>query len=172
MESMLIKNGKIIDGTGAPWFKGDVYVRHGMIQEIGTIDKEAEVVVDARGKVVAPGFIDAHSHSDDKSVDYNDAEGKIIQGVTTEVAGMCGFTLAPLKKFKDEWLRGSSIKKSAGEAPWNSFKEWADYINSQGLASDMVLPVGHGTIRCAAMGFDDRKPTADELEEMKKRFGV
>ena len=98
MFDVLIKNGTIVDGSGAPAFRGDVAVRDGKITKIAPIiDGEAEEVIDAAGLQVTPGFIDSHSHSD-RSVFREGGSGSynyLLQGVTTQVAGQCGSSVAP-----------------------------------------------------------------------------
>ena len=96
MYDILIKNGQIIDGSGAPAFYGDIAVKDGKIARIAPeIEGEAERVIDAAGKQVAPGFIDTHSHSDSAVYSGSDCYNYIEQGVTTQVAGQCGSGLAP-----------------------------------------------------------------------------
>ena len=165
---ILIKNGALIDGKGNPWFRADVGVFDGKISEIGRLTGfKAEKVLDAKGLVVSPGFIDIHTHSDLTVLINPRAESKIRQGVTTEVIGNCGMSAAPSKKanislLKDQW------GPEANEVTWN----WAtldDYLNQleKGIAVNVASLVGHGTIRTAVMGVNDRSPTDKEMEEMK-----
>ena len=105
MSHVVIKNGRIIDGSGNPWYKADIAIENGVIRDIGQIDSTGDIEIDARGKYVCPGFIDMHSHPDltlfyKKVQDY-----KLRQGVTTEVGGNCGFTAAPLNPSTHEALR-------------------------------------------------------------------
>jgi len=167
----IIRNGNVFDGSGAPWYRADVLVEDGFIQAVGNLNgANADTVIDAKGLVVAPGFIDAHSHSDMTCLFYPDADGKIVQGVTTEVTGMCGDSTVPLARFKDEFnqtaYRGDAKALKAAEN-WSTLTEWAGYINQRGLSTDMAIAAGHGTLRANVMGYDDREPTAQELGEMK-----
>jgi len=140
MEKILIKNGKVFDGTGSPWYKADILVGDGKIEAMGHLPNAcADIVIDAAGLAVSPGFIDAHSHTDMTCYFAPNVDGKIIQGVTTEVSGMCGDSGFPVTKFMEK----------------------------KNLATDLALAVGHGKIRGTVMGFDDREPTAAELDEMK-----
>ena len=95
MLDFIIKNGKIVDGTGNPWFYGDVGIKAGKIVKVGHVDQDALEVVDANRQVVSPGFIDGHCHSDLMILNHPDSEIKLQQGVTTEVIGNCGLAPAP-----------------------------------------------------------------------------
>ena len=95
MYDLLIKNARIIDGTGAPWYYGDLAVTDGKIAALGKVIGQAKETVDAAGLYLAPGFIDIHSHSDDSILDCPTAESRILQGVTTDVGGNCGGSEAP-----------------------------------------------------------------------------
>lgn len=168
MFDLLIKNGLIIDGAGNPWFKADVGISSGKIVEIDKkIDAKAERVLDVRGLVVSPGFIDIHTHSDLTLLINPHADSKIRQGVTTEVIGNCGLSAAPVREntlhlLKEEW--GLEAKKVAWD--WKTFDEYLERLE-RGIAVNVASFVGHGTIRIAVMGMDNREPTKEELREMK-----
>lgn len=145
MERILVKNGKVVDGTGAPWYTCDILLCNGLIEAVGNLPETcADTSIDASRFVVTPGFIDAHSHTDSSCAAFPDADGKIIQGVTTEVAGMCGESAFPI----------------------------AEFMSLKGFATDIALLAGHGKIRGRVMGFDAREPTTAELEEMKTLLRV
>ena len=121
--------------------------------------------------MVAPGFIDMHSHSDFALLAYPSAESKIRQGVTTEVTGMCGFSPAPAPPgggLLREWAAFLSPQLDWG---WTSFGSWLDRLRQAGLTGNVVHFVGHGTLRIAAMGFEQRPPTADEARHMAALLG-
>ena len=146
MYDILIKNGKILDGTGSPAIAAQVAVKDGKIAKIGRhIPGEAAKVIDAAGKVVTPGFIDSHSHSDRQFFTCPLQTDKIEQGITTCVAGQCG---------------GSVCGRDAAEFLTNA--------RTAKLGANMALLIGHGTLRNAVMGSQDREPTPQELEEMKQ----
>ena len=169
MFDLIIKNARLIDGSGVPSFEGALAVKDGRIAKIwhGRPEETAEAaeVFDAAGKVLSPGFIDIHCHSDETFYDYPTAESKILQGVTTDVGGNCGISLAPLRQEYKDLLRSY-----VGPAPyeWESFGEFLDYVETQVRPSEnFACGVGHGAIRIAAMGFEPRKATAAEMEDMK-----
>jgi len=167
---LIIRNGFLIDGSGNPWFRADVGILGGKIATVTKLDTtEAERVIDARGLVVSPGFIDIHSHSDLALLINPRAESKIRQGVTTEVIGNCGDSAAPTNKetvkfLKDEW--GLEAKEVAWN--WSTFGEYLYQLEKQGVALNVAALVGHGTVRIAVMGVDNRPPTSEELEKMEE----
>jgi N-acyl-D-aspartate/D-glutamate deacylase len=143
---ILVKNGKIIDGTGNPWFHGDIGIKGDTITEIGDLSgKTAVKTIDARGMAVSPGFIDMHTHCDDG---LNRPASKanlnyLIQGTTTVVTGNCGGSIS---------LKVAETKK-----------RWED----QGIGTNVVYLVGHGTIRRSVMGEEPRKAKPEEIEKMQ-----
>lgn len=183
MYDYLIKNGKIVDGSGMPWFMGDVAVKGDRIAFIGKISQEDETeavsagcrVIDAAGKVVAPGFIDSHTHLDLAPFEFNGSEDqrsvrRLRQGITTQITGCCGISPAPVTEAtKEEWLeRTFGIHKAeTASAGWCSFGEYLDQLAGEQLGVNFAGYVGHGAIRHCVMGYEDRKATADEIEQMK-----
>ena len=160
-----------MDGTGNPWYRADVAVTQGMIAAIGRITSEAERVIDAGGLVVAPGFIDTHSHSDLMLMAEPEARQKTMQGVTTEVVGQDGLGEAPLRDdVVEDWRRYLSGLNGDPDIDWSwrSFSEYLDRLEEAGPATNVVSLVGHGNLRLLAMGMEDRPPTPKELEEMKE----
>ena len=175
MLDVIIKNGKIADGSGNPWFRADLGVQDGKIACIGRLDGEAaKETIDADGCVVAPGFIDIHCHSDAVVFARPREQGKILQGVTTEVVGNCGSSAAPTNE-----ATISSLKKYLaplfGSFPlawdWESVKEYLNRVEENQIVSNVVTLVGHGTVRVAVMDFDNRSPTAAELKQMQELVG-
>ena len=168
MFGILIRNGRIVDGTGNPWFPGDVAIDGSHIAAIGSLSEaEARLVIDAAGKVVCPGFVDCHSHSERTILANRKATSSIYQGVTTEIAGNCGMGFAPITD-----LSRPSMEKFVAfftpEVPvdWSGFGEWLDRIQ-RGTAMNIGLQVGHHVIRRAVMGMEDRAPTPDEMRTME-----
>ena len=170
---IVIRNTRIVDGAGNPWFKGDVGVKDDKINKIGLIsDIETARLIDAERLVTSPGFIDAHSHSDSISLAYREMENVIHQGITTVVAGQCGASLAPitdLNRLEVQKELNEEIPPSFEvEVNWSTFDEYLRQEEKEGLGANIAHMVGHGTIRAASMGFDARAPSVKELENMKE----
>ncbi len=165
-EALFIRGGTLIDGTGGPGVRADVAVRDGRIAALGSdITAGGARVINAAGKVVAPGFIDIKTHSDWTLPLMPLAESKVRQGVTTEVIGHCGYSCAPALPGKAEAL----AQYLSPSAPWLEFREttFADYAARYPQTSvNRVMLVGHNTLRLMSMGMDDRPPEPDELDLM------
>jgi N-acyl-D-amino-acid deacylase len=165
----LIKNGLVVDGAGNPWFKADVGISRGKIAQLGKLyGAKAERIIDAHGLVVSPGFIDIHTHSDLSLLINPRAESIIRQGVTTEVVGNCGVSAAPVNKetlshLKNEWgLEAKAVKWN-----WSSMGDYLDLLEKQGVSVNVASFVGHGTIRTAVIGVENRPPSDKEMKKMK-----
>jgi N-acyl-D-amino-acid deacylase len=169
MHDLLIRGARIVDGTGAPAVPGDVTVQDGIIREVGRLgEPAARRVIDADGAVLAPGFIDLHTHSDFTLPRYPRAASMTRQGVTTQVIGNCGFSPFPLAPRTGELLRAACAFLDAGiDWDWATLDGYARRLDAMPLACNVAPLVGHGSVRIAAMGFDDRAPTADELAGMR-----
>lgn len=169
---VVIKNGRVIDGTGNPWFKADIGITKGKITKIGLIEpSEKTKVIDATKLIVSPGFIDIHSHSD-YSIPFDPMViSTIHQGITTLVVGMCGASLAPVNPEKQELFdKEFSMAAPPGlefNVTWTSYSEYLDEMEKIGCSSNVAYILGFGMIRLAAMGYEDRKPTKDEMQKMK-----
>ena len=165
---LLIKNGTIVDGTGRLRYDADLGISGGKIEAIGRLeDAEANRVIDASGLIVAPGFIDMHSHSDVTLLDDPGGESKVHQGVTTEVVGNCGFSPFPIGPNGPE---GASDPDMASEYPWTwtDLDGWAGTLETNGISVNVAPQVGHSAVR-AAVGLNlDRRPTKDELQAMRR----
>src|SRR6185295_1216697 len=168
MEDIVIRGGQVIDGGGTPARQADVVIAGGRISAIvGRSTAKATREIDATGLVVAPGFIDIHTHSDFTLPLNPRAESKIRQGVTTEVLGNCGFSAAPALPGRVEVLRDYL----GASAPWLEFREttFTDYLDTFPATSvNTVMQVGHNTLRLMAMGMADRAPAAAELALMQQ----
>lgn len=164
---VLIRNGTVVDGTGKPRYSADVGISTGRIEAIGSLpDAEAERTVDASGHVVAPGFIDMHSHSDRSLLDDPGGESKIHQGVTTEVVGNCASSPYPMKPGLQDTLDRSHA--SDLEWDWTDLDGWANRLEAGGISLNVAPQVGHSAIRIVAGVTENRPPSADELREMQR----
>jgi N-acyl-D-amino-acid deacylase len=171
MFDIVIKNARIIDGTGAPWFTGDVGVTAGRITSMGFFPENvaAKRVIQAQGRYLMPGFVDTHTHSDFELLRDPGLNYKLYQGVTTLAIGQCGYSAAPVI---DENLHALDqyvgfIK--AGVEPdwtWRSFGQWLDHIATLSPGVNIASFAGHGTIRIATMGFKNRPVTQKDIDNM------
>ncbi|PYM77042.1 MAG: hypothetical protein DME03_06890 [Candidatus Rokuibacteriota bacterium] len=170
MFDLKIEGAQVIDGTGRPGARTDVGIKDDRIEAIGDLHREAAGRnLHASGKVLAPGFIDMHSHSDWRLWENRRAESKVRQGVTTEVVGNCGFSPAPVSDEFLEDLRGFALHVPAGmDFRWRSVGDYLRAFDSSGTALNVIQLIGHGTLRVAAMGFARREPTPAELRRMQK----
>jgi N-acyl-D-amino-acid deacylase len=163
---ILIRNGLLIDGSGSPGIVGDLAIADGRIAATGPdLAGEARRIIDACGLAVTPGFIDIKTHSDFTLPINPKAESKVRQGVTTEIIGHCGFSVAPVLPGKVEMLRDYL----SPSAPWLPFREttFPDYLASfPATAVNAGMLVGHHTLRLMVMGMAARPPDADELAQM------
>src|SRR5436309_10155876 len=168
MDDLLIRGGQLMDGTGAQAREADVSVSAGRVVAVEPRAAcPARRVIDARGQVVAPGPIDIHTHSDFTLPLNPRAESKIRQGVTTEVVGNCGFSVAPALPGRVEMLR----EYLASSAPWLPFREstFADYVAAFPPTSvNVILQVGHHTLRLMAAGMEERPLTDAERAVMTR----
>lgn len=164
---LVVAGGRVCDGTGRPLFDADVGVREGRIARLGDLTAaRAARRLDARGRVVAPGFIDVHSHSDESVLVNPRLESTLRQGVTTVVVGNCGGSSAPAVGLAAEELE-RDIARFDLERTWTSFGEYLEAIEARGTALNFCSLVGHGTLRQSVMGGERRPPTAGELAAMR-----
>ena len=170
MLDLVIENGRIVDGTGNPWFLGDVGIKDGRIVEVGRVDQRGLETIDAGGRVVSPGFIDGHCHSDLMVLDDPGSEIKLQQGVTTEVVGNCGMTPAPFAPQNLDLLRTyvePVLGNTGREWQWESIGQYLDVLMEVEPSENVATFVGHGTLRIAVMGFENRPASDEELDRMK-----
>jgi dihydroorotase/N-acyl-D-amino-acid deacylase len=163
---VIIANGRIVDGTGSPWYYGDVGIRDGRIAAIGKLgDAPAAKRIDAAGKVVAPGFIDMLGQSELTILVDPRLPSKIYQGITTEVTGE-GNSPAPLiGRARDEMAQ--ALEHYGLTADWRTFGEYFARLERQGIGINLASYVGATSIREAVIGLDDRPPSAAELVRMR-----
>lgn len=177
MLDLKITGGTIVDGTGAPGFVGDVGIRGGRICGVGVVDEAARETVDAAGKVVAPGFIDVHTHYDAQVFWDPTLSPSCYHGVTTVVGGFCGFSIAPLSPQAADYIKpmlarveGMPLETLDAAVPcdWTSFGEYLGKLDGK-LGLNAGFFAGHSAIRRVAMGARavGEPATAADLEHMK-----
>lgn len=161
---ILIRNGHVVDGTGGPWIQANVAITGDKIVYVGRAPVKARRVIDAAGKVVSPGFIDMHSHSEfGLSLDGRGLS-KVTQGVTTEVMGehlSAGPVLGPA--VDDPMMVTPPVKRS-----WTTLGGFFDYLTKKGIGLNVASYIGAGQVRASAMGYQNRKPTPQEMDKIKQ----
>ncbi|MBC7340078.1 MAG: D-aminoacylase [Firmicutes bacterium] len=165
---LVIRGGMLVDGTGNPWVRADVGISGGRIAVVGHLEGEAGCrVLDATGMVVAPGFVDIHSHSDLALLVDGRALSKVLQGVTTEVVGNCGLSAAPLVGAAVEYLQDTA-RHLADYIPWNwsTVDGYLGELERRGVSVNVATLVGHRTLRVGVMGHTARAATAEEMARM------
>ena len=180
----IIKGGIIVDGTGGGRYRGDVGIRKGKIAALGTVDGGAKQVVEADGRVVAPGFVDVHTHYDAQLMWDRMLSISPWHGVTSVVIGNCGFGVAPTRSThrdlilqtleKVEGMSIDALRAGLGEEwGFESFPEYLDAIEIRGTAINLAVLVGHTPIRLYVMGQEatERPATADEIAAMRSLVG-
>ncbi|MBW2291512.1 MAG: amidohydrolase family protein [Deltaproteobacteria bacterium] len=181
MLDILIKGGTLIDGTGAPARPGDLGIRDGRIVAIGEVSEEAHKTIDAQGRVVSPGFIDVHTHYDAQAFWDGTLSPSPYHGVTTVMAGNCGFSIAPLSAEAGDYLmrmlarvEGMPLESLANGVPWDwtSFGEYLGKLDDK-LAVNAGFMVGHSALRRVVMGERavGHEATEEELAEMERLLG-
>jgi N-acyl-D-aspartate/D-glutamate deacylase len=166
---LVLRGGTLIDGTGAPGRRADVGVLGDRILAVGDLEAvavdDAARVLDVAGRVVAPGFIDPHGHSDGGLFLDGALASHLHQGFTTQLSGNCGDTLAPITDVGRD-LVDLSLRANELEARWATFSEYLDRVAEQPLGPNVAFLVGHGTIRGSVLGAEARAATPDELAGM------
>lgn len=169
---LIIRNARIVDGTNSPWFWGDVGVRDGKIECVCVLPPGVHCgqEVDAHGEVLAPGFVDMHTHNDFLLLKDPAMVSKLKQGVTTIMIGQCGISPAPIRPDKVPLFDAYTGFVKAGVKPewnWESFADFLEVLDGLKLGVNVGAFVGQGTIRLCVLGFEIRRPTNEELVEMR-----
>ncbi len=175
---LLIRGGSVVDGTGSPAFPADVAVRSDRIAAVGEVAGPARRVIEARGLVVAPGFIDVHAHDDAAVLATPAMDFKLMQGVTTDIVGNCGAGVAPADDAFPDYFR-AGVANVLGplpeqrpdgrpSVPWRSFGEYMAAVDEARPALNVGCLVPHGVVRFAALRLERRSPGAGELAAMRE----
>lgn len=175
---LIIRNGTIVDGSGAPRFTGDVAVKDGLIAAVGTVHGNAADEIDAGGKVVAPGWVDVHTHYDGQATWDAEMAPSSWHGVTTVVMGNCGVGFAPAAPDRHEWLIRlmEGVEDIPGTAlaegmkwNWETFPEYLDALEEMPRTVDVGTHVPHGAVRAYVLGDRERPgavPTSEDIRKM------
>jgi N-acyl-D-amino-acid deacylase len=175
---LIIRNGTIVDGTGAPRFTGDLAVKDGLIAAVGTVHGDAAQEIDAVGKVVAPGWVDVHTHYDGQATWDQEMAPSSWHGVTTAVMGNCGVGFAPAAPERHEWL--ISLMEGVEDIPgtalaegmtwdWETFPEYLDALEKLPRTIDLGTHVPHGAVRAYVLGDREQPgavPTDEDIAQM------
>jgi len=167
---LVLANGRLVDGCGNPWFRGDIGIKEGRIAEIAAAGMlRGQQSIDVGDRFVAPGFVDVHTHSDLSILVNRRAESAVRQGATTHIVGNCGMSPAPVT---DEHLAdmhsywGRISRQPEVTWAWRTFGQYLDALQDGGLGINVGSLAGHAALRMAVMGLDARAPTPLELERM------
>ncbi|KEO87407.1 amidohydrolase [Erythrobacter sp. JL475] len=177
---LIIRGGTIVDGTGAERFTGDVAIKDGLIAAVGAVSGDATREIDAAGKIVAPGFVDIHTHYDGQATWDQEMAPSSWHGVTTVVMGNCGVGFAPAKPDRHEWL--ISLMEGVEDIPgtalsegitwdWETFPEYLDALEKLPRTVDIGTHVPHGAVRAYVLGEREQPgavPTAEDIAEMSR----
>lgn len=165
MFDFILKNGNVYDGTGADVQHVDVGVKGGVIQALGKLDAPAVEVIDCTGLAVAPGFIDMHTHSDASLLTDPDGFSSLMQGVTTEIIGNCGFTCAPCinRELVEQFMIG---RQPSLKFTWRTFDEYLTTLQARKPGVNVAAYVGHNTVRLNVLGTQPRAASDEEVTYM------
>ncbi|GAA0725676.1 amidohydrolase family protein [Clostridium malenominatum] len=173
MFDIVINNALIVDGSGNKPFKGSIGIEKDRIKKICRENSilNGKVIIDAEGNILSPGFIDMHSHSDSSFLIYKDLESKIFQGITTELIGSCGISLVPnnasIRKDLLNYCKSLCYNTDIINLDFSTLDEYVKKVNENKPSINNLPQIGHGTLRMTVMGFENRRPTNEELNEMK-----
>lgn len=167
MKDIIIKNGTIVDGSGKGRFYGDVSITQGKLTQVGgDAGSEAAQIIDAEGLIVAPGFIDGHTHSDVSLALGSDSYNFLEQGVTTQIAGQCGTSPVP---YIAENVRGKDEEKNEEiKRIMQTPLSFMQHMENTANGTNCAFLIGHGAIRAFAMGFGDEKPNHEQMQRMQR----
>ncbi len=164
---ILIKNGQILDGSGQPSYVGDIGINADTIAAIGNLGNAKGLQeIDATGLAVAPGFINMLSWANESLIADGKSQSDICQGVTLEVFGE-GWSMGPVTDASEKSIRGIGAGNIKYDFKWRTLSEYLEFLTKKGVSPNVASFVGATTVRINTMGFDDRAPTDEEMEQMK-----
>jgi len=164
---IILSGGVVVDGSGAPRFRGDVRVTGDLIRWVGEGPRDGAEAVDVSGHIVCPGFVDFHAHTDMTALVNPTVESKLAQGVTLEVNGNCGFSDAPVLSPEARDRAAKGFRRLGAGLTWSHFGEMLDVLERSGVAVNVCTLVGHANIRREVVGSEDRPASPEELERMR-----
>jgi len=173
MYDYVLRNGLVVDGKRTKPYKASVCIKDGVIASITEEPNiEAKEVIDCEGKIISPGFIDLHTHSDACPLNTENVQSMLNQGVTLQIGGNCGISVIPSNEEREKEIRAfyaRTIEKTIQDKTMvmNNMKDYFNVGSSNKLSINSGMLIGHGTLRASVMGFEDRVPTVEEMEEMK-----
>lgn len=176
MYDLIIRGGRVVDGVCTPAYPADIAIKDGRIAEISShIESNAKKEIDASGKTVSPGFMDIHCHSDLAPLAPFQPESMLYQGVTFELCGNCGISVLPSTPESREAITEYFVSDLQYPADniridLNTMDDYVEAADKNTESINYGMLVGHGVLRGCVIGFDNRQPTAQELEEMKQRL--
>jgi len=173
MYSLVIKKVRVVDGLGNPWYHADVGIQGEKIVRIGRIEtKDSQALIDGKNMMLAPGFIDLHSHSELIFMSEKQSElleGRIRQGITTEIMGNCGIGVSPVKDEMKPVMEASVGFLTPHKVPWewNSMGQFLDRVEKKGVVVNVGTLTGHGAIRALLKGFSSGVSSSEEIGKMQ-----
>src|SRR4030095_7903342 len=160
---VVFREVEVYDGTGAAPFRTDVAISGDRIAAIGSAPGSSRETIDGRRLAIAPGFIDVHTHDDFAAVKYPDMAFKLTGGVTTVIVGNCGFGVAP---FAAASVMAKTLHPEISLSPWEGYRGYAAGLERNPAGTNVGILVGHGTVRLAAMGTENRAPSTTGMAAM------
>jgi len=168
---LILKNGTIVDGTGNSCYKSNICIKRDRIAAVNNGKSSAKKIINIDGLMVSSGFIDFHSHSDLSLLADPTAKDKIMQGITTQVIGNCGFSVAPInKKHKKTWREyvGEILGSYNINWNWYSMKEYLEEVRKRGVSTNVIPLAGYGPIRICAVGMENKKLSIEDIVSLEK----
>ena len=176
MLDLLLQHCRIVDGSGSPWFRGDIAIKDGKIALVKKdISQKAVMTISFEDKIACPGFIDMHTHSDLRLFSQPEEKAKIMQGITTALVGQDGLSVAPLTPEAQPGMRRRLLGLNGeydGPWPWETVGEYLDAIDKRQPATNTAMLIPHGAVRGSVMGWENRPATEDEMHRMVDLVGA